>query len=209
MPRQEIDCSNYSRRCDELRRVVLEGLSADKLRRMGIEPGSDRALRLEHGAWDIFLRCCARLSGRAPDRQGPDLPTPPPAPSSPWQPPPTPTPAPPTGPVVAGFPPLLVGGVAGGLALDGGLAWGGGSAIDWAALRARLAGLRVPHPLIVLIIVAAALAAASGTQVCVLVRTRINMRGERECLYLCPSGAMYYEYDFFGAGCLPTITKPI
>ena len=180
-------CEEFREQCDALARVVQDGLSADRLKQMGIKPRSKQAKQLEDDIISIFLRCCARLSG--PD-------TPPPEPE------PEPEPGPNDDPeeialAMIGNPALVIGGGA----------WVIGRAIDWAAVRAFL--LRAVNPLLWVAVVAAFIALLSSTQVCPWKSTRLRPNGSKECVYRCPDGTWYYTYEFFGGDCLPSITKPI
>ena len=174
-------CEEFREQCDALGRVVQDGLSAGRLRQMGIRPGSTKAKQLEDDIISIFLRCCARLSG--PD-------TPPPEPE------PEPEPGPNDNPQAIALAmtanPALVG---------------TGAAIDWTAVRAYL--LRAVNPLLWVAVVAAFIALLASTQVCMLIRTRVLPDGSKECIYRCPDGIWYYTYEFFGLVCLPSIVKGI
>lgn len=188
----EVDCTRYRDRCRELQQAAVEGLSVERLRQLGIEPGSDRARKLEQAIWDIFLRCCAQRIGPLPPPLAEPLPEPPPPRPG------TPAPQPPgdgVGSVVAA-----------------------GTALAIPAERATLAellawlrslGARI-HPLTLLVLIAAMGGAAAATQRCDFENKRWNSEvGAWECLYVCPDGRTYYTYDVFGLGCLPFITRGV
>ena len=65
----EIDCTKYKDRCQELADVYQNGLSSEKLQKIGIPPGSARAQELEKTLNDFFVHCCTAMhQGPIPPR---------------------------------------------------------------------------------------------------------------------------------------------
>lgn len=60
----EIDCKEWRARCEFLEQAARNGIDEDRLRQMGIEPGSQRARMLEDGLYRAFQHCCTQYVGR-------------------------------------------------------------------------------------------------------------------------------------------------